>query len=107
MPQDFAKANEFYLRAGELGCTDAYCNLGNSYYHGRDVDVDKKKAKHYWELAAMNGDVKARYILRCMEGKAGNIDRAYKHFILSARAGCKEFLDAVKKGFMTGYVTKK
>jgi hypothetical protein len=55
----------------------------------------------------MNGDVKARYILGCMEGKAGNIDRAYKHFILSARAGCKEFLDAVKKGFMTGYVTKK
>ena len=31
MPQDFAKANELFLRAGELGCAEAYYNLGISY----------------------------------------------------------------------------
>ena len=28
MPQDYEKADELYLRGGELGCTEAYCNSG-------------------------------------------------------------------------------
>ena len=53
--QDYQKANELYLRAGELGCADAYYNLGISYENGEGVEVDMKKAEHYWELAAMKG----------------------------------------------------
>ena len=106
LPQDFAKANELYLRAGELGCAEGYFNLGNSYRNGNGVEVDKKKAKHYYELAAMNGNVLARHNLGCMEGEAGNITRAMKHFILSARAGDKESLDNVKEGYMDDIVTK-
>ena len=34
VPQDWSKANELYLKAGELGCADAYFNLGNSYQWG-------------------------------------------------------------------------
>ena len=106
MPQDFAKANELFLRAGELGCADAYCNLGNSYYTGRGVEVDKKKANDFYELAAMNGNVHARHNLGCEEFEAGNYHRAYKHFILAARAGYKLSLDVVKDGYMDGDVTK-
>ena len=106
MQQDYDKANELFLKAGELGCVDAYCNLGYSYDSGMGVEVDKKKAKHYWELAAMNGDLNARYNLGCLEGQAGNIDRAYKHCLLSARAGHKKSLDKVKEGFMGGIITK-
>ena len=106
MPQDWSKANELHLRAGELGCANAYYNLGNSYYNGRGVEVDKKKAKHYYELAAMNGDVAARHNLGCMEGKAGNFHRAMKHFLLAAKAGYTDSLDWVKKGFTKGYITK-
>ena len=106
VPQDFAKTNELLLKAGELGCVEAYDNLGVSYYNGVGVEMDKKKAKHYWELAAMNGDAHARFNLGCMEGQAGNNHRAYKHFILSARAGHKDSLDKVKEGFMKGVVKK-
>ena len=53
----------------------AYYNLGNSYYDGRGVEVDKKKAKHYWELAAMDGDVNAMYNLGCQEANAGTITK--------------------------------
>ena len=28
MPQAWAKANELFQKAGELGCADAYCQLG-------------------------------------------------------------------------------
>jgi len=54
----------------------------------------------------MSGDMKARHNLGCVEVDAGNYHRAYKHFILSARAGDKDSLDAVKIGFRKGYVTK-
>ena len=106
MPQDFAKAIELYLRAGELGCAEAYFNLGILYDYGRSVEEDKKKAKHFYELAAMNGNLSARHNLGCMEIEADNHNRAYKHFILSARAGDKKSLDVVKTGFMHGIVTK-
>ena len=106
MPQDFAKANELWLRAGELGCADGYRNLGNSYYNGAGVEMDKKKAKHFYELAAMNGEARARHNLGCMEGDAGDEHRARKHFMIAAKAGYKDSLDTVKKGYMMGYFTK-
>ena len=68
--------------------------------------MDKKKAKHYYELAAMNGNVEARHNLGCMEVDADNIARAKKHYILAARAGHTESLDRVKEGFMGGIITK-
>ena len=106
MPQDWPKSNELLLKAGELGCTEAYNKLGSSYYNGDGVEIDKKKAMHYYELAAMNGNVKARHKLGCMEGEAGNYQRACKHFILAAKAGHEGSLEMVTKGFRSGYITK-
>ena len=100
------KANELYLKAGELGSAGAYFNLGIHYDNGEGVEIDMKKAKHFFELAAVNGHVKARHNLGCMEGQAGNHQRAMKHFAISACVGCKESLDSVKGGFMHGLVTK-
>ena len=56
LQQDFTKALELWHRAAELGHTAAYSGIGNAYYFGRGVEVDKKKTKHYWELAAMGGN---------------------------------------------------
>ena len=106
LPQDEAKANELYLKAGELGCAEAYYNLGNSYYCGKGVEVDKKKAKYYYELAAMKGSVHTRGKLGAIEYQSGNHQRAMKHLLISASAGYTNALDTVKKGYMGGYVTK-
>ena len=102
LPQDYQKANELYLKAGELGCAETYGNLGNSYRLGRGVERDMKKAMFYFELAAMGGDIKARHNLACSEGEAGNLHRAFKHFMFAARAGHKESLEAIKKEYMSG-----
>ena len=104
--QDSAKANELYLKAGELGHAGAYFNLGNSYDNGDGVEVDKKKANHYYELAAMNGYVQARINQGMMDERNGNYQRAFKHFIIAARAGHANALDAVKSGYKVGLVTK-
>ena len=44
-PQDYTKALELWHRAGELGNTDAYYNIGSTYYIG--VERDMKKGKKY------------------------------------------------------------
>ena len=106
MSQNWAKANELYLKAGELGSAEAYSNLGNSYYHGRGVEIDKKKATHFFELGAMMGYVSSRNKLGAIEDIAGNHNRAMKHFILSSNAGDKISLDIVQAGFRGGIVTK-
>ena len=107
LPQNRAKANELWLKAGELGCAKAYCNVGNTYANGMGVEADKKKAKHYYEQAAMKGSVAARHNLGCMEGETGNHQRAKKHFMLAAKVGDKDSLEFVKKWFMGGVVTKE
>ena len=77
-----------------------------SYQNGDAVEVDMKKAKHYFELAAMGGNVKARTNLSFIEGQAGNHHRAYKHLLIGARAGDDLSLDNVKRGYKYGLITK-
>ena len=106
MIQNWAKAHELWLQAGKRGCTGGYYNLGISYENGWGVEIDMKKAKHYYELAVMSGHTKARHNLGCLEGKAGNEYQAYRHMILAAKAGLDESLDFVRQGFVHGEITK-
>jgi len=106
LPQNHQKANELCLKAGKLGSASAYYNLGNSYNVGVGLEVDKKKAKHYFELAAINGYVHGRHNVGAFEGLAGNHQRAIKHYIIASKAGHENSLDMVKLGFMDGLITK-
>jgi len=106
LPQDVQRANVLYLKSGELGCASGYYNLGNSYNIGTGVELDKKKAIYYWELAAIKGFVEARYNLGCREALDGNVEQAIKHWLIAARAGDETSLYNVKAGFTKGIVTK-
>ena len=106
MSQDMAKVAELLLKAGELGCAEAYSQLSCLYTFGQGVGSDDEKAKHYSELAAISGNVDARYNIGVLEHGTGNYHRAFKHFMVAARAGDNESLDKVKQGFRSGHVTK-
>ena len=106
LPQDRQKAKELLLKAGELGCASGYYNLGVAYDKGRGVEVNMKKAKYYWELAAMNGSIHGRHNLGSVEGESGNYQRASKHMMISATAGHEGSLGAVKVCFQNGMITK-
>lgn len=41
-----------------------------------------------------------------MEKEAGNAQRAFRHFVIAAKAGYEKSLDMVKQGFTKGDVTK-
>ena len=68
VPQDSAKAVELWHNAGKV----AYTNIGLAYANGEVVGRDEERAKHYYELAAIEGIAVARYNLGANEYNAGN-----------------------------------
>ena len=85
--RNYATALGLWHRAGDLSYASAYYAIGNAYKFGNGVEVDEKKAKHYYELAAMGGDAIARNILGAMEAQAGNWDRALRHWMIGVKDG--------------------
>ena len=107
LPQDHAKVLELFHRAGELGNATSYYNIGNSYLQGNGVERDMKKAVHYWELAAMGGDMEARHNLGVFEKRYGNMDRALNHHMIAAGCGDNDSLEKIKQMFKKGAATKE
>lgn len=93
--QDHLKALESYHRAGELGYSLAYTNIGALYFNGEGVEVDKMKATHYFELEAMMGNVAARFILGANGLEVGNMERALKHYMNAVRGGYFRALEKI------------
>jgi len=104
--QDYTKALEHWHRAGELGDAKSYGCIGYLYEHGEGVEVDMKKATHYYELAAMGGSVGARHLLGIKEARAGNIERALKHFMIAVRSGDSDSVKKIKDMYTYGDATK-
>ena len=105
-PQDYHKALELWHRAAELGHAGAYTCIGIAYNRGEGVEVDKKKATHFWELAAMRGDVYANTSLGAQEVMKGNKDRALKHFMIAVKGGESNSLNLIKQMCHIGHATK-
>ena len=106
LPQDHAKALELWHRAAKLGCTESYYNIADAYENGDGVERDEKKAKYYYELAAMEGDSYARFNLGCIELQAGNMNRSFKHWMISASCGVSTSLENIKLLYERGFATK-
>ena len=104
--RDYGKAMELWLRAGELGCIPAYNNVGFAYSQGRGVESDSKKTLHFYGLAAVGGNVLARHNLGLFEKREGNVDRAFRHWMIAAGAGYDKSLTKIREGFLKGDVTK-
>ena len=105
LTQNHNKAMKLYLWAGELGYAAAYNSIGYSYHIGEGVDRDAEKAKYYYELAAIGGNVVARHNLGIIENEAGNMDRAM-NWMISAEAGYDKSLDTIRRFFLNGHATK-
>ena len=85
----------------------AYYNIAHAYICGRGVDVDKKKAVHYWELAAMKGHASARNNIGVDEANLNNMDRALKHWMIAVGGGYKNSLKRIQELYMKGNATKE
>jgi hypothetical protein len=104
--QDNAKALKLFHKSAKLGNNIAHFNLSACYREGDIGENDTRKATYHTQLAAMAGNVQARCNLGSGEGRAGNMDRAYKHWMISANAGHDLSMKAVQEGYKSGFVTK-
>ena len=106
LPKNRKKALELLNKGSKLGSPRAHYQLAQAYFTGEGVERDLKKENHYLELAAMSGHEVARHNLGGVEVDNGNMNRAMKHFMLSAKAGFDASLKAVADGYKDGHVTK-
>eukprot|EP00979_Chaetoceros_neogracilis_P001389 scaffold247_cov174-Chaetoceros_neogracile.AAC.2 len=104
--QDHAKALELMHKSAKLGNHIAHLNLSVDYQNGDIVEKDTRKATYHRQLAAMAGNIHARYNLGSDEGRACNMDRAFKHWMISANVGHDLAMKAVQEGHKSGFVTK-
>ena len=106
LAQDYDRAFELYVRAAALGYAKANNNIGHVYLYGEGVERDEEKARHYFELAAIGGGVRARFYLADQEAKAGNIGIALKHHMIAAGCGHDLSLKEIQKMYKDRKATK-
>ena len=94
--QDSNTAFKLWPKAADLGSVYRKFRLSESYQDRTGIAIDIKTAVHHYQLTVMGGDMCARRNLRNIELRAGNIDQALGHMIVSARAGCDDSLDTIK-----------
>ncbi len=103
---DYEGAVEYNAKAAALGDIDAHYHLSCLYHEGEGVEKDIKKEVYHLEEAAIGGHPSARFNLGNHEGRNGRIDRMVKHWIIAAKQGHDDALEAVKENFRRGYVSK-
>ena len=107
LQKDMRRAVELWTEAADLGSVFALYNLGKSYEVGEGVEQDRQKGAKFYQKAAMQGQLESRYQLGMSEVKKGNLDRAKKHFLISANMGDNDSLENIKNLFMAGIATKE
>ena len=104
---DYAAAIEYWEKAAGLGWVESHYNLSSVYKGGQGVEKDIKKYIHHMKQAAIGGHPVARLNLGVWEQNNGNIDRAVKHFIIAANLGYDGAIEALKKYYARGVVSKE
>ena len=103
LQQDHSKSMELFAKAADLGLTKAHSLLGYLYKLGGDW----KKANFHYEAAAMAGNEMARQNLGMDESQSGNMERAVKHWTISASGGCYQSMHHLRESFEGGFVSRE
>ena len=101
------KSFELLKLAESFGSTKIYCPIGCAHWNGMGTKCDEDKAKHYFQLAAMQGGRFARESLANIEQDEGNPWKSYKHNVIAARFGLDVAMTKVKRGYSDGFVSEE
>jgi TPR repeat protein len=104
---DYEKALEYFTKAAEFGDVAAHGCLGRMFYNGEGVEKDMERGVFHFEQAAIGGNTAARGYLAFHEEENGRMERAAKHWIISANLGCDLSLKHIKDLFVEGIVSKE
>ena len=104
---NYSRAFHYWKKAAELGDVEAHYRMAGMYQNGYGVEQDEGKMIHHAEEAAIGGHPIARYNLGCHENDNGNIERAVKHWYISATHGHDLSTKALMKAFQHGFLEKE
>lgn len=107
---DPKRAKELLVKAADLGDAMANMTLGIYYKNGAHpphFPKDPQKSRTHLEKGAIGGNPIARSFLAELERHSGNLDLAYRHYMIAASAGHKDSLQNVGFGYKTGQVHKE
>ena len=104
---DFKTAFDYCKRGAALGDALAHYRLFIMYHNGEGVEKDKKLELHHLEKAAIGGHPQARHNLGLKEWENGRLDRAAKHWNISAKLGYDDSLKDLKLLYKDGLMSKE
>jgi tetratricopeptide (TPR) repeat protein len=104
---DYKTAFEYFTKAAELGDASAHFNLSVMYCNGLGVEKDEKLKVYHSEEAAIGGYTMARHNLGQIEWNDGRYERAVKHFIIAAKFGDHNSLNALRQLYAEGNASKE
>jgi len=96
-------ATYVYVFVQSMSHPYSHCGYGCCRYDEGNL----KKAKFYYEAAAMAGHEEARYNLANVEGNAGYVERAVKHWTIAASAGHYTAMHHLRICFEQGHVCRE
>lgn len=105
--QSDTRVLEMYIRAAELGDTEAYCMIGSYYHDGVVIGHDMSKALEYDEVAAKKGCIPAHKRLAGFHGRNGNIRVCMKHLKVAACAGDQDSMDNLMNAYKDKLISKE
>ena len=116
---NYTKAAELWLGGASLGSVSAYSLIASAYSKGLGVEKDEKKAFHFYQLAAMGGDVTSRFNLGVQCARL-RMEDTIEHWKISAGAGfefalekiemlleCKALSEEAYESVLTAYLSSR
>ena len=103
----YVAAFEYFRKAARLGDAQSHYHLADLYRMVEGGEKDEGKGMYHLEEAAIGGHPDARYLLGCLEESNSNIERAVKHWIISATQGHDKSIKTLMEGFKNGFVSKE
>ena len=100
--KDELKALDCYIRAVELGGSEACVCIGKRYFEGNGVAIDKERSTLFLRIGALRGDIIARHNIGCDEYKSGNHEIGIRHWKIAAEGGSQPSLNALKDIYNAG-----
>ena len=105
--ENYDGAFEYLSKAADLDDVEAHYQLSIMYQKGNGVEKDEQMEAYHLEVAAIAGHPNARHNVGAHELRNCRNDRAVKHFIIAANLGYDGAIQALKKCYAGGVVSKE
>ena len=104
---NYKSALEYWSKAAALGNAAAHFHLSILHREGKGVEKDHTKVLYHLEESAIAGHPDARCNLGQYEWTNQRFERAVMHWVIAARLGSDNSIQALKKCYTSGNISKE